>query len=114
MIEDPKKRRAPQIRNVSEGDRIPSTEILKGMVVKQTGRVTNTSGISVGEYWLERIPNTEGKEEFFDVFNGTHIELDCAVFEIYFKDPGDEDWMLAGSGPLPIDEEAYDRIDTIW
>ncbi len=91
------------IRDVVEGDVIPSYDILKARVLKQRGTITGAGGAM--RYFLERVPGTEQKMELMTVTLDTKL-VPAALFEMWFCIEGE--WLLAGNGYLPTDIELYE------
>lgn len=92
-------------RDIVDTDILPSDEILTGKAFKQRGKMRTPEGTI--DYYLERIPGTEGTMEVMtDLFD--YITVDCADFEFWLRDPDEDEWLLAGSGPAPIEKKHYD------
>jgi hypothetical protein len=99
-------------RDVIDGNRIPSDEILKGKVYRQRGKYVTEHGVV--DYFFERIPGTEGKTQ---VLNSdlSIVEVDGAEFEMHVKNPDTGDWDLIQKDMLPTNPADYpDPWDTIF
>jgi hypothetical protein len=92
-------------RDINQGDILPGDEILEGKRYKQTGFMY--AGLDKNEYWLERIPGTETRQEFWNYNSFTLEEHDAALFEIHIKNPTTGDWELIAAGPLPTDAQVW-------
>ena len=82
----------------------PEMDLIKGKAYKQRGRAVDINGTHV--YFIERIPDTEGQMEVYNVHADQYEQMLGALFELWLRQEGT--WYPVGMSYVPLEDKFYD------